>query len=146
MDWEESCSSQDIATNSNTMKISEIVLHREKFKPIPTIFSRDVKQRFKNGQIKVDGEIVKEDIDLNIVTLNDPHHVMMWESVKSNIVDGGKFIFDLIKIDEIFKLQLMIFGLEDIKQSNIKNDLTEILDNFFIIRISKKDIFVIKKN
>lgn len=131
------------------MKLSEIILLREKFKPIPTIFSRDVKQRFKNGQIKVDGEIVTEDINLDIKDLPEHHQVMMWKDVKSGFINAGNFIFDILKADDedkIFRNQLMLFGFEDIKQSNIKNDLTEILDNFFIIRISKKDIFVIKKN
>jgi len=127
------------------MKISEIILHRETFKDIPTIFSRDIKQRFKNGQIKIDGEIVKNDIDLNIVPLVSKHQMMMYINTKNTILDAGDFVFNLIQTDKIFKHQLMIFGLEDIKQSNIKNDLTDILDNFFVIRISKKDIFIIKK-
>jgi len=128
------------------MKLSEIILLREKFKPVPTIFSRDIKQRFKNGQIKVDGKPITEDIDLNIKNLPEPHHVMMF-NIKSGFIDAGEFICNILKVDhnEIFKNQLMIFGFEDIKQTNIKNDLTEILDNFFIIRISKKDIFVIEK-
>ena len=127
------------------MKISEIILHRESLKDIPTIFSRDIKQRFKNGQIKIDGKIVRDDINLDIIPLIDKHHIMMYLDTKSDILDAGDFIFNLIQVDEIFKQQLMIFGLEDIKLSNIKNDLTRILDNFFIIRISKKDIFIIKK-
>jgi len=126
------------------MKLSEIILLREKFKPSPTIFSRDIKQRFKNGQIKIDGEIIKEDIDIPVMNMNDPHQVFGFGQ-DNGFINAGNFIFDLIKTDENFKHQLMIFGFEDIKNSNIKNDLIEIMDNFTIIRISKKDVFVIKK-
>ena len=126
------------------MKISEIILLREKFKPFPTIFSRDIKQRFRNGQVKVDGEVIKEDIDIPVMNMNDTHQVFGFGQ-KNGFIGVGNFIFDLIQIDDVFKHQLMIFGLEDIKQTNIKNDLTGILDNFVIIRISKKDVFVLKK-
>lgn len=139
------------------MKISEILLHREKFNSVQTIFSKDIKQRIKNGQIKIDGVAIKDDIDLNIETLPEPWEVIRSKGeIKNPFLCAGTFIFNLIKdqrdfeIDNIptsiFALQLKIFGFEDIKNSNIKNDLTDILDNFFIIRVSKKDIFLIKRN
>ena len=41
--------------------------------------------------------------------------------------------------------QLKIFGFENLFDSNIDNELTKILNEFILIKISKKDSFILKK-
>ena len=57
--------------------------------------------------------------------------------------DIGDFMFSLMR-NNIWALRLKIFSLEGIVSSNIKNDLTEFLKQFIIVRTSKKDVFVMK--
>lgn len=99
------------------------------------LFSSDIKTRIKNKQITVNGDVVNSDIELNIELEND--------NVK--VFEIGDFIFNLIKSNKKISNQLMIFGIEDLFDSNIKNELTNILDQFFIIKTSKKEIFLLKK-
>lgn len=91
------------------------------------IFSNEIKARFKQKQIKVNGEVIENDIDIEM----------------DSILDVGDFVFSLMR-NNVWKLRLQIFGLEGLFGSNIKNDLTEFLKQFKIVRTSKKDIFVIK--
>lgn len=120
------------------MKISEILKRKG-------LFANDIRQRFKNGQIKLNGEVTT-DIDLDIKPLKDEHQCKMWKNVESGIFDAGDFIFFLIKNNNLFKLQLQIFDFESIPNSNLKNDLKKELDNFFIIRFSKKDVILVYRN
>jgi hypothetical protein len=60
-------------------------------------------------------------------------------------MDIGDLMFSLMR-DEIWQLQLEIFGIENLGMSNIRNDLTEELRKFLIVRTSKKNVFVIKLN
>lgn len=91
------------------------------------IFSKEIKSRFKQKQIKVNGEVLENDIDIDV----------------DSILDVGDFVFLLMR-NNVWKLRLQMFGLEGLFSSNIKNDLTEFLQNFMLVRTSKKDIFVIK--
>lgn len=96
------------------------------------IFSKEIKTRFANRQILLNGEPLKEDIFVGTdVNEND-------------IIDIGDFIFQLIENPK-WLILLKLFGLENIINSNMSNDLTEHLKNFMVIRISKKEAFVIKR-
>jgi hypothetical protein len=94
------------------------------------IFSKEIKSRFAQKQIKVNGLVVSEDFDIGDV---------------EETIDIGNFVFSLMR-NNIWALRIRIFGLEDLMSaSNIKNDLTEFLKGFLIVRTSKKDVFVIKR-
>lgn len=100
------------------------------------LFSNDIKARIKNKQITLNGEVIIFDLDLNIELEND----------KAKVFEVGDFIFNLIKSNEKFSNQLIIFGFDDLFDSNIKSDLTTILDQFIVIKTSKKETFLLKKN
>ena len=92
------------------------------------LFSKEIKTRIAQKQILVDGIPIEEDVDIDM----------------ESILDIGDFIFSLMR-NNIWALRIQIFGLEGLVSSNIKNDLTEFLKQFIIVRTSKKDIFVIKR-
>lgn len=95
------------------------------------LFSKEIKTRFANRQIQLNGEPLSGDIEIGDVTEED-------------IIEVGDFVFELIKNTKWSK-QLRLFGLENIIDSNIANDLTEHLKDFMVIRTSKKEAFVIKR-
>jgi hypothetical protein len=130
------------------MKISE-------FLKTQGVFSNDIKNRFKTNQIKINGEIIKDDINLDVVfTHNNPMFI-------TNVnYDAGNWIFNnlILKLSESKKKQLFniinLFDIEtlfsgDCKLNNIPVEeiLPElnILKNYIFLKISKKQSFVFKK-
>lgn len=173
------------------------------------LFSNDIKNRIKNNQISINGEIVKADLDLNIRTVADDARVLLEKlaNVDNSIIivkfdkfggkinnipkdlieeienifrklnintsellkidigeikeilndflsqelniavikESGDFICELGKINPIFMTQLKLFGFENLFDSNIKNELTDILNKFILIKLSKKDSIILKK-
>jgi len=99
------------------------------------IFSKEIKARFAQKQIHVNGLPIENDIDID-AELDDAGNVIM--------IEIGDFMFSLMR-NNIWVLRLKIFTLEGLLSSSIKNDLTEHLKNFIIVRTSKKDIFVLKR-
>ena len=92
-------------------------------------FSKDIRLRFKNGQIKVNGDPIDHDLELHV----------------DKIIDIEDFMVELVK-NPIWFLRLKFIDLETLAGSiEIKNDLTEFLKGFLIVRTSKKHVFVIKK-
>lgn len=81
------------------------------------LFSKDIKQRISSGQIKINGEPVFENIDLNITEIHD----------------AGEFLFDVLKND-LDRAKILIFGLENWLEDTI----------FKMIRISRKQAFIVK--
>lgn len=63
----------------------------------------------------------------------------------ATIRESGEFICDLGKLNSIFITQMKIFGFENLFESNIKNELSNILNDHFLIKISKKDSFILNK-
>lgn len=105
------------------MKLFEILKQRG-------IFSKEIKSRLKQNQITINNEIIKSDIDLNV-------------DVKC--IEVSDLICDLIKEDSIFSIQMKIFGFENLFNCNIDNKLTKKLNQFLLIRPSKKEMFLLKK-
>lgn len=95
------------------------------------LFSKEIKTRMAQKQILVNGNPIENDIEINV----NPNEI--------NIMDIGDLMFSLMKND-IWQLQLSIFGIENLATSNITNKLTEVLEKFLIVRTSKKNVFVIK--
>jgi hypothetical protein len=112
------------------------------------IFSNDLRIRINNGQIFINGEVIKENIELDVEMIDE-------SNVK--IIEAGDFVSKLLiskqkpntnsklTYGEIFAIQLKIFGIENLFDSNIDNELTKILNQHIIIKISKKEMFILKK-
>jgi len=65
------------------------------------------------------------------------------ELENKGLLQAGDFLCGLLK-NEVWKFRLIIFGLENLFNSNIDNDLTNHLKKFSILKISKKQIFILK--
>lgn len=104
------------------MKISEILKEQG-------LFSNDIKNRIKNKQITINGETISSDIDINCI----------------KIIDGCDFVFNMCK-NKNWLDKLKMFGIENLFESNIDNDLTMFLKNFIWIKISKKQFLIAIKN
>jgi len=98
------------------------------------VFSKDFKTRIAQKQIRVNGETIEGDIEIDIDFIH-----------KDFFMDIGDLMFSLMDRD-IWQLQLQIFGIENLATSNITNSLTEELRKFLMVRTSKKNVFVIKLN
>jgi hypothetical protein len=114
------------------MKISEILkLHG--------LFANDIRQRFNNKQIKLNGEATLN-VDLDVdVKMDDGGDV-------EGIISAGDFIYNLISDKPSFILPLQIFDFETLSDSNINSELVTIFQKIHILRFSKKDIIVLTKN
>ena len=117
------------------------------------LFSNDIKTRIKNKQISINCDVVAGDLDLDIQTQENP----ITKEQEAIIIEPGDFLVDLIKIspeisedEKILREQVLlkfkIFGLENLMNSNIENDLTKKLKQFIFIRLSKKETLMLKKN
>jgi len=111
------------------MKISEILKYQG-------LFSKEIRQRFKNGQIKLNGNITN-DIELDVKFDDDDELI---------IFDAGDIIFKLILKDKKVYHQLLVFDYETISLSNLNCELKKFFDKYHIIRFSKKDIILIEKS
>lgn len=92
------------------------------------IFSKEIKQRFSNGQVTVNGEVVGIDFELPF----------------SALIEIDDFM-SIISENSMWVLRMHIFGIETLFDCNIKNDLTEFLNGFQFVKLSKKERFIIKK-
>ncbi len=102
------------------------------------LFSNDIKLRIKNNQITINSEVIKDNIELD-VELDDKELVV--------ITDADDFLFWTLMKNKNSNVstQFKIFGFENLFGSNIKNDLTDILNEFIFVRTSKKETFLLKK-
>ena len=91
----------------------------------------DIRDRVKQSQVFINGkQVLNEDITIG--------------NVKS-VYDEGFFLQKLYKQSfyKNFQHQLLFFGVENLIDSNIKNELTNFLSNFLLIKIKKdKSIFI----
>lgn len=102
------------------------------------LFSNDIKLRIKNNQITINSEVINDNIELDIeldkeglVVIVDADDFLFWMLMKNKKTDVA--------------IQFKIFGFENLFGSNIKNDLTDILNDFIFVRTSKKETFLLKK-
>ena len=93
--------------------------------------AKDSKQRLANKQIKVNGVIRGGDYNLGSVT---------------DVYDQGFFLEELYKLPNYSKLsnQIMFFGLENLFDSNISNELTDFLKDYKMIVVSKNNAVFVK--
>jgi hypothetical protein len=117
------------------MKISDILKGEG-------VFSNEIKSRFSNGQIRLNGEVVKSDIDLGNI----------------EIIEAGEWIFNLITplskekknilffIIDLFSVETLFSGDCQINDKPIENILPElnIIKKCKFLKASKKQMFIIK--
>ena len=102
------------------------------------LFSSDINVRLKNGQIKINGEPAKTNIDLPIT--DD------LQTLEDVLDDLGDFLFWNICHNQIWVERLKTFKIEDLIESNIDNELILFLNNFIIIRTSKTQAFIVERS
>lgn len=118
------------------MKISDILKKKG-------MFAKDIRIRLKNGQLRLNGEIIKEDVEVTSMELSEDNNDEL--TIDDIVQDAGDFLFFNIVGDPIWAIRCDIFGFETLFNSEIKNDLTDFLSMFNLLRISKKELIVIKK-
>lgn len=111
------------------------------------LFANDIRMRINNGQININGNVVKDNIEMDIE---------LDEFSNAKIIEAGDFICKLISTQlkpstskltygQIFAIQLKIFGLENLFESNINNELTKHLNRFILVKTSKKEFFLLER-
>lgn len=97
------------------------------------IFANELRQRFQNKQILVNGNPEQGDYDLGNVT---------------HVYDQGFFLSELYDIPNYDKWsgQLLMIGIENLMsgESNIKNELTHFLKDFKMVQVSKDVAIFVK--
>jgi len=131
------------------MKISEFLKNRG-------VFSNEIKARFQNGQIKINGETVKTDIDLNV---KDPTPNPKILSPINEPFEAGDWIFQnlitwlseekkkkLFFICQLFDIETLFSGGCQINNKPVEEILPElnILKNHILLKTSKKEQFILK--
>ena len=105
--------------------------------------SKEIKIRLSAKRILINDEVVDQDIELGELVLNEKGDP--W------LQDIGDFVFFMISDNrELFDKMVAItsaFGcnFENLIGSNIKGELADFLNQFIIIRISKREAIVLKK-
>jgi len=118
------------------MKISDILKAKG-------MFSKDIRTRLNNGQLRLNGDVIKEDVEVTTMELSDVEGQEI--TIDDIVQDAGDFLFFNIVKDPIWNFRCKIFGFESLFNSDIDNELTDFLSLFNIIRISKRELIVIKK-
>lgn len=114
------------------MKVSDILKEKG-------MFSKDIRIRLKNGQLRLNNEIIKEDVEVTSMELSDDI------TIDDIVQDAGDFLFFNVVKDPIWLLRCKIFGFENLFNLEIENELTDFLNMFNLLRISKKELIIIKK-
>lgn len=106
------------------MKISEILKRYG-------LASQDVKSRMKSGQIRLNGEKVEGDPDIEAVSILHPYDFM-------------RDVWHLCG-DEPINTLLKIYGFEEMFDQENNCNMKLLFSNFNCIRLSKKDVIIIRK-
>lgn len=111
------------------MNLSEI-LKKQGF------FSNDIKNRLKNKQFLINGNKIGNDINLQIEVDENNNPI---------VFEAGEFVSNLIVNNKVRSIQMKLFGLDNLFDSNIDNNLTRILEDFILIKVSKKQSLILKR-
>ena len=103
------------------------------------LFAQDIKARIKNKQIFINGEPISEDVDVDCATIINKEGV---EVVK--FIEAGDFLFSLLHNND-WAEKILFFGIENLFDTNIENDLTLHLKGFIFIVFAKKRMIVLQK-
>ena len=122
------------------VKLSEILKQQG-------LFSQDIKARINSKQISINGCPVSEDIEIDCVVKKNTKKDVTGKEFGGDIVDtidAGVFLFGLLS-NKVWAARIKVFGIEELFDSNIENDLTFFLKSFIFLKISKKQSLIIKK-
>lgn len=110
------------------------------------LFSKEIKTRMSNNQITINGLAIKSDMELDI-QMEEIVHFNGDTEIGAKIVEPGDVIVDMIRTNKFPNIveRLKVLGFEDLFGSNIKNSLTDFLNQFLFVRISKKEFFLLEK-
>ena len=104
------------------------------------LFVNDIKLKIKNGQIKLNGEVITNGaLELNIE----------WDET-TKFENLGDFVFKIIQMSpkhsEIIN-GMWAAGIEvDVMgEVNFTNDIVNLFKKVYVIRTSKREVFIIKK-
>jgi hypothetical protein len=119
------------------MKLHKILL-------VHGIFSQDIKNKVKCGQLKLDGEIVTDsNIDLDIFYDE--------EDEKFNFMDLGDFVFYLIRSskecrNQLFLLKDLNINLDEISNCGLSGKIIEEFKKVHVLKVSKRESIILIKN
>jgi len=106
------------------------------------LFSNDIKARIKSGQIEINGEKIREDVEINNCIFSIPD--ARFKSFENpNIFEAGDFLCKHILTNKIWKLQCQTFGIEALW--NFDNDLSKFFSDFLFLKVSKRQMFILRK-
>lgn len=107
------------------------------------VFSKDIRIRLKNGQLRLNNNIIKEDFEITTFELCDEpgNEVKLSDFVE----DAGDFIFHNIAKNPIWLNRCILMDFQELFDTDIENDLTLFLKGFNLLKISKREMIVIKK-
>ncbi len=105
------------------------------------MFSNDIKARFKNKQIFLDGEIVTEQMEVDFELEPEEKNI----PIDKQIMDAGDFVFFNISKDQNKIALTKLIGFENLGTCNLENELTNLMKQHHVIKVSKRELFVIKK-
>ena len=107
------------------------------------LFSQDIRIKIKNGQIKLNGEVVTDsNMELDIEFDEDKNFKFQ---------EFGDFLFHIIRKGELGRVLLLAtveagIDLESLGETDIQNRLVDVFRKIHILRISKREsIILIKK-
>lgn len=132
------------------MKISD-------FLKVQGVFSNEIKARFSNGQIRINDEIIKTDIELNV---KDPTPDPRFKTKDNEIpFEAGDWIFQnlisvlskekkdkLFFITNLFDIETLFSGGCQINNKPVEEILPElnVMKGHIFLRTSKKQMFILK--
>jgi len=120
------------------------------------VFANDIKARFKNGQIRINGEIIKDDLELNV---KDPTPDPKFKNDNEVPFDAGDWIFQnlitwlsddrkkkLFVICQLFDIETLFSGDCQIGNIPVEEILPElkVMNGHIFLRTSKKQLFILK--
>lgn len=145
----------DIITISDVTRKTLIDLNDIDNSIVPIVFdkfggevfniSSDIIEKIKNIFNKLNINL-SELLRINIGEVKEILNDFLSQEINIAVTkESGEFICELGKNNVIFITQMKMFGFENLFDSNINNDLTDILNQHFLIKISKKDSIIVKK-
>lgn len=119
------------------------------------VFTNDIKARFTNGQIRINGDVIKEDIDLNVKDPTpDLRFLLNWEPFEAGDWIFTKIISGLSKekkdmlflIVNLFDIETLFSGGCQLNNKPVEEILPElnVMKGNLFLRTSKKQMFILK--
>lgn len=140
--WVETKEDGTFAIHKKTINIRELLLH---FGP-----SAEMKQRLKNGQIKINNQVIKSfdvEADFDISSQLEDEYLPKYEELPEFIIENVPNLKQLLNRKRYMGLDIMnFFGSPTLKEGPTNIKQYEFLEGYVLLSISKKEHFVFKNN